>query len=201
MKKGLIFAVLVFMLAMSSVAMAAPTTDLQQGQVQLGVTVSTPSVEVDGNSLKTDTKLNPSLAVGITSKLQGQFEFNKTALNSGSSFTSNEIGVAYKVQKNLFATVAYENVKADVVNVNSQTKNLLVVGVTGIVPVADKVNAYGKVAFGKDVQKYAVGVTYDLAKNTMLTVEYADKQYKDFSQLRAEKTTIKGVSYGLVYKF
>ena len=190
--------VLVVALAISGVAMAAPTTDLQQGNVTAGFSVASPTVQFDGTSKDTSIRFDYNLNVGIADRVQLGASFGQAAIESN-SFKTREFNATYKLDNNVYGVVGLDNARA--IGNQAQTKNYYEVGVVGVLPIADRVNAYGEVNYGANVQKYAVGVTYDLMKNTIFNVEYSDNQYKGFGDLGIGKITVSGVSAGLTYKF
>ena len=186
---------------------------------------------VDGNSYDYDKKNNISYGItaGLGNKFAFQYkqsnpESKDTLYGSvdpkTGDFTTQkeklqvrEYNVLYKLTKNISTFTGIAQVKSDL-SVNStleggsssdstSKKNIWQFGLVGTVPVADKTNAYAVAAIGSDLTAWKLGLGYELEKNLDLDVFYSYSQYKNLQWQAGGSSdfTVKGMGYGVTYKF
>ncbi|BBB90531.1 MAG TPA: hypothetical protein PKA28_15405 [Methylomusa anaerophila] len=91
--------------------------------------------------------------------------------------------------------------------VSSDRRTLWQIGLIGNTPISKDMNAYGAVAFGKDLTSYEIGLAQKLNKNIELNISYLEKRVKNlhFYDEAAgsfnQDVTFNGMHYGVTCKF
>lgn len=222
MKRWILTVILV--LGLTSSGFASPLMDYSKGAGSLDISLKPNqdiSVEQNGHDAEFDGK-SSNLGLGITYGLGNdwalQYRFNNADTkvkhdpqrDDSIDFRVHEFNVLHKVGKNVSAFAGAVRTKSTSHNSNWADKaddqtgyQLGLIGVAGLGP---KTNAYGIVSAGNDIRRYEVGVSYGFAKNLEVNVAYEYAKYEDggshfFHGVMDEDYVVKGLKYGLVYKF
>jgi len=214
-----VLAVLVGLMMLCSIAAASPLMDYSAGKAAIDVSVY-PSLDFhvtnnfgyDQSPGGVSGNIDWGLTAGLGNKFAVQYrQFNpKTeAYNYGEvwKLETQEINVLYKLDKNLAGFVGYHQAK----NVDSFAgttrtsfgKNSMQVGLVGTTPIGDKFSLFGTVGVGSGLTNFEVGVAYAVTPNLDLNVLYRDLRVNGvkFSTGAELKNEVKGIGYGLTYKF
>ncbi|MDR3589399.1 MAG: outer membrane beta-barrel protein [Negativicutes bacterium] len=203
MKKILCLAfILVF--GLSAACFASPLTNYAPGQTAVDVTFGSPGLTPsDSSKLDGDFSTGFGITTGLGSNFALQYKYNNFKTDEPSignpALKAQEFNLLYKLTGGVSAFVgsSYANYN-DNGNVNGMQ-----FGLTGTTKIADKTNLYATLASGSKVYSGEIGVGYEIAKNTELTVGYRSAKYKGLT-LDSGATgdvTVKGVTYGLGFKF
>lgn len=213
----------------TSVGFASPLNDFSQGKVavdisarpsnDLKVSNSTGSATYDGK-----TSWDYGLTVGLGNNLAFQYknfnpkskDYNVSGLTVNGKLDTQEFNLLYKLDKN-FTVFTGVNQAKSIYEVSTHgtftgdTKSNWQVGVTGQTSFGDKTTGYATIAAGQDISTYKVGVSYAIDKNLDFDLFYAQNKY---NKVKYDTTvaaglglptdadyTIKGVGYGVTYKF
>lgn len=224
MNKKLMALSLGIMTAMSSMAFAAPATDFSAGKVSVDVSARpNGDIKVDGNKYDAKTNWEYGLTVGLGNNFAFEYKnFNpksKDYSDLGPSINgkldTQEFNVLYKLDKNFTAFTGVNTVKSiyDVSGFGKfegSSKTNWQLGLTGQTPLGDKFTGYATVAVGADSNYWKIGTSYAIDKNLDFNLFYAQNKYNDVkytdafaSILGTDKSdyTVKGIGYGLTYKF
>ena len=204
--KKFVFA-LIACLAISSIAMAAPVTDLQKGESEVGYMYWNPSIDISSydagstsaNGAYVKTALDDKWTVGIET-IQGDKTRTISGVRVHADIRLTDVTAQYKLDKNvrliagmrnydgkLSATNGIDTISGD----NSENKFIYGIGFNG--PIGEKTNAYATYTHDSYADEWQIGVNQDLSKNTFLNVNY---RYHDEDGL-----TLKGIGAGISYKF
>ena len=208
---------------MASVASASPLTDYSQGKVAIDISVR-PSNDIKESNLGNfdgKTSYEYGLAVGLGNNFAVQYKnynpqskdvalFGTTA---NGKLDTQEFNVLYKVDKNLTVFTGITQAKS-IYNINGvgtftgETKSNWQVGVTGQTSLGDKVTGYATIAAGQDTSAYKIGASYAIDKNLDFDVFYGQNKYNKVkynsdlgSAIADANYTVKGIGYGVTYKF
>lgn len=199
MKKKILATVAACM-AMSSIAMAAPVTDLQKGQSTAGYLYWNPKVEIgsydagksNANGAYAETALSDKFIVGIET-IKGSR--NEGIVHIDTRFT--DFTVQYKVDKNFRLIAGNRNYDSNVsvtgVGSASNSENKFIYGIGASTPLGDKTSAYATYLHDSYCDEWQIGVNQDLSKNVFLNVNY---RYHD-----EDNASLKGIGAGISYKF
>lgn len=229
MKKiSLIATVMIF--ALSSVAFASPLTDFSQGKVAVDINFRPDADITCSGSLTGSVKgKNDNIDLGATIALGNKFAFqykNSNQKTKDHSLTltnppltinvarteieAQEYNILYKIDKGFAAFAGITNAKASITGISNPVsypgKSIsgYQVGIIGNTPIGKNLNAYGIIGVGDKITSFEFGVGYEIAKNTELNLFYKDAKYKDLEvQTLNGKSdaTVKGMGYGLTFKF
>lgn len=211
---------------LASVGFAAPLNDFSQGKVAVDISARTNGdfKVSDSNGSETyDAKTN--WQYGVTVGLGNNFAFEYQNFNPKSKdynafgatingkLNTQEFNILYKVDKNLTAFTGINTVKSTYevsgAELSGKNKTNWQVGVTGQIDLADKITGYATIAAGHDSNYWKIGASYALDKNLDFNLFYAENKYNDvkYNGIIASTWgntadyTIKGIGYGLTYKF
>lgn len=207
---------------MAAPGFASPLTDYSEGKVAVDIAIQSPSINDNFYSSPMDGK--NALHYGITAGLGNHFaiQFKNSSSKTkdygvdvlgmtqvyNEKFDVNEYNVLYQFNKNVSALAGVVQVKGHYSDNypssdSTNQKNIFQVGLVGSVPIADKTDAYTTIAFGKDTTAWTLGVSYKLTKNVDFDLFYGYNTYKNLEwQLSSQSNvTLKGMGYGLTYKF
>jgi len=144
------------------------------------------------------------------------------------ALTAQEYNVLYQLDKGLSAFAGVTNIKAaqdvyfsrdthwismsgPVMPAGSSILEKSItgyqVGVIGSTQIGDKMKAYGVVGVGNHIENYEIGLGYEVVKNVEVNVGYRETTYKKMKisykgiDSDAFDYKVKGMSYGITYKF
>ena len=185
---------------MSSVAMAAPVTKIEQGEVNAGYLYWHPKVEVGSVDLGNSSVNGFFIETGLTDKLVLGIETSKgDKTKYGATFESRftDVTVQYKTTENVRIIAGNRNYDTDVYvpgyYSGSESTNKFIYGLSASAPIGEKTAAYASVlndSYGTDWQ---LGVNQSLSDKFTINVNY---RYYD-----GDGVTLKGLGAGLVYMF
>lgn len=211
----------------TSLACAAPLNDFSQGKVAVDISAR-PSGDFKVNYItgsKTydaNTNWEYGLTVGLGNKFAVEYKnFNPKTKDNAilGAFTekldTQEFNILYKANDNFTIFTGFNKVKSslDIAghDFDGDSKTNWQIGVTGQTKLSDKITGYATVAAGKDSSVWKIGAAYAIDKNLDFNLFYAENKYdkvKYNDSLVAARIsdadadyTIKGVGYGLTYKF
>jgi predicted porin len=195
---------ILLVLVTSAFCAASPLPDCSLGQVALDLNLSAPDLS---GSKKVDGKQNVGYGVtaGLGFGFAGQYTYNdfktKTSLNGSSEIKAQQICLVDNLV-DIVANVSIFGGVSQIQAVGSSKHNGVVVGVAANVPIAPNTKAYGVLSTGNRISGYEVGLSYELAKTTDLSIGYRDNKYKDitFSDSTKSDVTAKGIVGGLTFK-
>ena len=133
---------------------------------------------------------------------------------------TQEFNILYKLDKNftIFTGISQAKSKWSVNglgagfdgNYTGKTKSNWQLGVTGQAPLGDKFTGYATISAGQDISAYKIGVSYAIDNNLDFDVFYGENKYDKVKYNSTVATiygdtdadyTIKGIGYGITYKF
>lgn len=143
--------------------------------------------------------------------------------NLSGKLDTQEFNVLYKVDKNISAFVGVNKIQPKYtaasnglsISSDCESKTNWQVGFMGQTELGDKLSAYASVAVGKDSNSWRIGTAYEINNNLDFDVFYAQNKYTNVAYssdmkllaqnngLTTDKAdyTIKGLGFGLTYKF
>ena len=201
MKKRVAFGLITAMALSTSVALASPM-DMEEGKtnVYVGATFGG-DTEVEGLELDGDTGFYGGVTYGINDKWGVQVDYNSYGSEIAEGRNSLELDVealeinaVYKLNPNLNAFVGYVTADADLdLKIGGQAAQTagedtsgVQIGLMGNYPIADKLDAFGKIAIGNNSNMYELGVSYAVAENWNIDLSYRNAEYKDFDDVDGE---------------
>ncbi len=221
MKKK-VLATLAALSVATSVGFASPLNDFSQGKVAVDISVR-PSNDLKVSDLGTfdgKTAWDYGLTVGLGNNLAFQYKnynpkskdydlFGVTTANG--RLDTQEFNLLYKLDKN-FTVFTGMNQAKSIYHINGagdftgNTKNNWQIGVTGQTSLGDKVTGYATIAAGQDTSSYKIGASYAIDKNVDFDIFYGENKYNKvkYDSTLASATadyTVKGLGYGVTYKF
>lgn len=202
MKKLLLTLVMCF--AVSSIAMAAPITELQKGESAAGYLYWNPKIDIDSydfgnsnsNGFYVETALTNKVIVGIeTMKGDRSKTISGTKVSIDTRFT--DFTVQYKIDNNVRIIAGNRNydtsASAAEYGSASESTNKFIYGIGASAPLSDKATVYATYLHDSYADDWQIGANQTLNKNLLLNVNY---RYHD-----EDYVTLKGVGAGLIYKF
>lgn len=206
MKKFLV--TLIACLAISSVAMAAPMTNLNKGDTTAGYLYWNPkiTVDVDGrsydaekanaNGVYVETAINDNWIVGIET-IKGSKDKTISGVNCSVDSRFTDVTVQYKIDNNFRLIAGNRNydtsLSATGIGSADESTNKFTYGIGVSTAMGDKTTAYTTLLHNDIATDWQIGVNQDLSKNVFLNVNY--RCYDE------DNITLKGVGAGLSYKF
>ena len=133
-----------------------------------------------------------------------------------SQLKTQEINVLYRLNDNLSAytglvRLSGNNSVKDVLNnvateqsFDMNTKNKIQIGLVGSTKIAEKTTAYVQVGLASDYTNWKIGLSQEFAPNLELNVDYRRLEAKNLNYVGTNNSidaTIKGVGFGVTYKF
>lgn len=203
MKKCLL--VLAASIAMSSVAMAAPVTNLEKGETNAGYLFWNPKLEVssydlgsnNANGFFVETALTDKVIVGIeTIKGDGSAVVGGTYISADTRFT--DLTIQYKVADNVRLIAGNRNYDTNASATGygsiSYSTDKFIYGISGSTSLGEKTTAYASVLNNSVGTDWQLGVNQTLSNNLTFNVNY--RYYDEDDDLK-----LKGIGAGLIYKF
>ena len=202
----------------TSVGFASPLNDFSKGNVAVDISVR-PSNDLKIGDTTFDGKA--SYEYGVTAGLGNKFAVQYKNYNPLSKdytdgidiingkLDTQEFNVLYKLDKNFTAFTGVNQVQS-IIRLNGtdyagDTKNNWQFGVTGQTDLSDKLIGYATVAAGQDTSAYKLGLAYAIDKSLDFDLFYGQNKYNKvkFSNVIGSTAdyTVKGVGYGVTYKF
>lgn len=220
MRKNLAAAlILALVLSITGAAFASPLDDYSTGNIAVDFNYR-PSLSMENKygswagggegtwsgQTGNHSSFDGSLTVGLGKKFALQASlYNPRTNDVGYDYGMNtqEFNVLYKLTKNVSVFAGAHSAKYTRSFNTPVDKTVLQAGLIGYVPLSSKVNAFGVVGFGSNLQNYEVGLSYVFSKNAEFNLSY---RYKSVKQLDSgfgnwEDVTAKGLGYGFTFKF
>lgn len=202
---------LVACMAISSIAMAAPMTNLEKGESAAGYLYWNPKIEAqDGgysfdagktnaNGFYFENAISDKLILGIET-IQGDKTKNLSGATVHADTRFTDITLQYKLDKNVrliagnrnYDTSGYITNGVDNISINS-SENKFIYGIGASTPIGNKTTAYATYLHDSYANDWQIGVNHDVSKDVALNVNY---RYHD-----EDYVTLKGIGAGLIYKF
>lgn len=205
MKKCLL--VLAASLAMSSVAAAAPVTNLEKEETTAGYLYWNPKVEIasydlgshNANGFFVETALTDKVILGIeTIKGDASAVIFGSSAKADTRFT--DVTIQYKVADNIRLIAGNRNydTNGSIAGEGSASisENKLLYGISGSTALGEKSTAYASVLQNSIGTDWQIGVNQNVSENLTLNINY--RYYDEDSIL---DTKLKGVGAGIIYKF
>ncbi len=204
MKKVLLLT-LAAIFAISSVAMAAPMTNLNKGESAAGYMYWNPKIDIDGvgdigranaNGFYVENAVSDKFIIGVET-IQGDRtkHFGGVRVHADTRFT--DFTVQYKLDKNVRLIAGDRNydttLSASGIGSASGSENKFIYGIGAFTPIGDKTSAYATYLHDSYTNEWQIGVNQDLSKNVFLNVNY---RYHD-----EDNVTLDGLGASLIYKF
>lgn len=201
------------LLMLSSVGFASPLNDFSQGKVAVDVSVRPSSdfkTSDDNDNKDAKSYTEYGLTFGLGNNLAFQYK-GANPQNKDDHFgdhiklATQEFNVLYKTSDNFTIFTGINQAKAKFSWVgDGDTKSNWQLGVIGQTPLGENLTGYATIAAGQDTSAWKIGLGYALSKNLDLDVFYGENKYnkvKDHNPNYTTDYTIKGMGYGLTYKF
>jgi len=188
---------------MTSVAMAAPVTDLQKGQSVAGYSYWNTKINVDNydfgkintNGFYAETAIDEKLIVGIeTMKGSKSTTISGVAVSADTRFT--DVSLKYKLNKNVQLIAGNRSYDTNVSIAGtsaSDTTSKFFYGVGTTTDINKNTTAYASIIHSDIADDWQIGVNHNLSKNVGLNVNYRSYSEDGFS--------LKGLGAGIAYKF
>lgn len=187
----------------SSVAMAAPITDLQKGESVVGYSYWNTKIKADSydfgktgsNGFYVETGISDKFIVGVeTMKGDKSANFYGTRISADTRFT--DVSLKYKIDRNVQLIAGNRNYDTNISGggySTSSSTNKFFYGVGASTEIGDNTSAYASIIHSSIADDWQIGVNHNLNKNTVLNVNY---RYYD-----EDYFTLKGFGAGVAYKF
>lgn len=206
--KRILVALVVF-LAMSSVAMAAPMTNLNKGETAAGYLYWNPKVTVDGrhghsydvgkenaNGVYVEAAISDKFILGIET-IKGDTSKTVSGVVVGVDTRFTDFTVQYKLDNNVRLIAGNRNydttLSAKGYGSTDVSTNKFIYGIGASTPIGDKTSAYATFLHDSYTDEWQLGVNHNLSKSAMLNINY---RYHD-----EDDVLLKGIGAGLIYKF
>lgn len=221
-KKFLLISLSLIMMSMT--CSASPLTDYTAGKTAIDLNLS-PKIKGDyyfknsPGSLKADSDrtFDWKITTGLGNKFALQYGQYKTQAPINSSFEHitdfKELNVLYQINKNLSALVGYNwtkyhNEASGSLWATTNSRGAYQIGLVGNTKLDSKTSLFGTVAYGPRVSSWDIGMGYAITKDIEANVTYKYAKQKDMvfvapSPVPGEQfdVQLKGISYGITYKF
>jgi len=189
MKRALL--IMATLALMTSVAMAAPVTDLQKGQSIAGYSYWNPDITLgshdlgntDANGFYAETGLNENVTIGVETTSGNIYGLD-------TRFT--DVTLKNKMGKNFQFIVGNRSYDISYGSY-SYTSSEFIYGLGGFTNLNDKATAYASILHSDIADDFQVGVNYQVSKEVSLNLNYRDYSEDDFS--------LKGIGFGASYNF
>lgn len=218
-------------LFISSIALASPLTDYSLGKSAVDITwfsnlhmtdQYTSILNAAGNGTDAANGKHGNLDLSLTTGLGGKWAIQYRQFNPETKdyttfgrvqrfgVRSQELDALYKIDKNLSAFVGWHQARYTYDSINANTtasnKNVVQVGLVGTTQIATKTQLYGVGGVGKDLVTYEIGVSYEIAKGLDFNLLYRYKKVENLDDATfgipyRDNVTVKGLGYGITYKF
>lgn len=210
----------------TSVGFAAPLNDFSQGKVAIDVSArpsgdikvsdSTGSATYDGK-----TNWEYGVTVGLGNNFAFEYknfnpkskDYNLSGYTANGKLDTQEFNILYKVDKNFTVFTGVNTVKSEYsvggLDLDGDSETNWQLGVTGQAPIGKNLTGYATVAAGQDSHSWKIGAAYAIDKNLDFNLFYAENKYNKVKYNDNLATgfgndadyTVKGMGYGLTYKF
>jgi len=190
--------------AMSSVAIAAPVTNIEKGDINAGYLYWNPKVEFNSidlgssnaNGFFVESALSDKVIVGIeTIKGSRSATDGGTTASLDARFT--DVTLQYKVSDKLRLIAGNRNYDTSAyvsgLGSDSDSTNKFIIGISASTALGDKTTGYASVLNNTVGTDWQVGVNQSLTDTVDFNVNY---RYYD-----GDSATLKGIGAGLVCKF
>jgi opacity protein-like surface antigen len=203
MKKLLL--VLVIILAMSSVAMAAPVTNLEKGESAVGYLYWNPNVDAFGgdfgnasaSGFYVETAVSDKVIIGLET-IKGDKSKTISGIKAKVDTRFTDLTIQYKLDNNIRLIAGNRNYDTDFaaagVGSYSNSSDKFFYGVSASTSLGDKATAYAAVTHSSIATEWQIGANQNITKNLDLNINY---RYYD----QDDDLTLKGIGAGLIYKF
>ena len=130
---------------------------------------------------------------------------------------TQEFNIMYKVDKNISAYTGLVTIKGSLIEndrdngtnidttypYSSGTKKKMQFGLVGSTKLGEKTSAYAQVGVASDYTNWKIGVSQEIAPNLDFNIDYRRLKVKKLSYEAgdASDVTVKGLGYGVTYKF
>lgn len=216
MKKSTIIAATAMATMICSGVSAAPLTDYSTGKTAIDLNVRNSDVEVNGGSLNKKANLDWGITTGLGNKFALQYngynaKSKNTAIFDAADGVTNivnvelktqEFNVLYQIDKNISAYTGIVKLKesgsVNGIHISGDNKSKVQLGLIGSTKIANKTTTYASFAVASDFTNWKLGVSQEIAPNLDFNVDYRRMKVKD---IETDDVTVKGLGYGVTYKF
>jgi hypothetical protein len=199
------------LLMLSSVGFASPLNDFSQGKVAVDVSVR-PSSDFKASDDDTTRDAKSYMEYGLTFGLGNNLAFQYKGANpqtkdysyGNDKLKTQEFNVLYKTSDNFTIFTGINQAKHELNDTGyGDTKSNWQIGVTGQTSLGENLTGYATIAAGQDTSTWKIGLGYALSKNLDLDVFYGENKYDKVKYPWGDTVdcTVKGMGYGLTYKF
>ena len=202
MNKKLMALSLGIMTAVSSMAFAAPATDLSAGKVAVDLSITNPDIKVAGPGGSQTSDKDTNFDIGITAGLGNNWDIQYKYQNSdidGWDGKMQEFNAVYQFDKNCQAFIGMNKISGDYIDSDSK----LQVGVTGTTKLGDQLSGWATLAGGSNNFSYELGLAQELSRDLDLNLFYRHKKFNDVGTTVGPKAdlTVSGFGLGVTAKF
>lgn len=202
MKKYLL--VLAASLAMTSIAMAAPVTNIEKGETTAGYLYWNPKVEdnsldlgsSNANGFFVESALSDKVIVGVET-IKGSKSTTTGGVTAGLDARFTDVTLQYKLSDQLRLIAGNRNYDTSAyvtgLGSTSESVNKFITGLSASTVLGDKTTGYASVLTNSEGTDWQVGVNQSLTDTVAFNVNY---RYYD-----GDSTTLKGIGAGLACKF
>jgi opacity protein-like surface antigen len=195
----------------SSVAMAAPLTDLQKGNSAAGYLYWNPDItskayghsydagNVHANGAYAETAVSDKVIVGIET-ISGSSNKNISGMNIKEDTRFTDLTVQYKIDNNFRVIAGNRNYDTTASASHggysasaSNSENKFIYGIGATTTIGENTAAYATYLHDDYANEWQLGVNQNLSKNITLNLNYRSHD--------ENSVELKGIGAGLIYKF
>lgn len=125
--------------------------------------------------------------------------------------STKEFNVFYQLNENVSAYTGFVQAKgswnySDTGEISTDMRKIWQVGIQGYKKIAPNLTGFASVGVGSGFTAYKIGLGYEVARNLEINAWYDYMKVKDmasraYSKDYMEDATVKGMKYGITYKF
>lgn len=204
----------------TGVAMAGPLTDYSSGNTSIDVMLR-PNADITvkdgGTNLDLDGK-NCNFDWSVTTAIDNKWALQYRQFDAKADpyapwgdmewrTNSREFNVLYKLDNHLAAYAGIFRAKTENVTtgLDTGTKSIGQLGLTGTTNIAPKTDLYGIVGFGKGLTNIEAGISYAINPDFDLNINYRSLRVTDIPKGDGwnpdSEYKVKGIGCGVTYKF
>lgn len=188
----------------SSIALAAPITDLQKGNSAAGYLYWNAGTTVNGidfgsngaNGAYVETAVGDNFVLGIET-ISGNASKTIGGVTGKIDIRFTDLTMQYKIDNNFRVIVGNRNYDGTVSSTNgyhaSTSENKFVYGLAASAPLSETTSTYATYLHDSYANEWQIGVNQNIGKNMLLNVNY--RSHKE------DSAELKGIGAGLVVKF
>jgi OOP family OmpA-OmpF porin len=202
MKKKVVVATLMALVAGASIASAAPQTTWDQGEWQLDLGAWDPKAKTYGHDSETKWNFYGGLGYGISDKWALRYDYHGLKTDAGDFDTDgdeHEVNLLYSLGKNVALFAGWNRINNDFGHGFDETNNVAQFGVATKFDLAKNLALYAEGALGtKSTSLWEAGLSYTINDDWDINAgyRYVDTELNDDHNIK-----YRGFLVGLSYRF